>query len=182
MKTIVTQTINTCFIYGIIYFIKPSYNILSTYGLAYQITSLILVSGMVTVVYDMFLTLEKLYYFMAHHGVDKSKPVTIFQFELNKKLELPAFDINYKFAFYVIYTFVVSFYGFLVPEASVFLMFFFVIQYWLDKYNLFRRYGNPDNLSFKLTELMLAIYESSIVFFAVGNFIWDVSVHYDSIL
>jgi hypothetical protein len=52
LKTIITQTINTVFIYGIVYIIQPSGNILSTQGLGPQITGLVLVSGIVNIIVE----------------------------------------------------------------------------------------------------------------------------------
>ena len=47
------------------------------------------------------------------------------------------------YSFYIVYTFVVSFYGYIAPLATPIMIAIFFVQYWVDKYNLFRRYSSP---------------------------------------
>jgi hypothetical protein len=54
IKTIVTQTINTCFLYAILYAIQPV-NPLGTLGLYNKILSLVAISGVVNVLLCIFL-------------------------------------------------------------------------------------------------------------------------------
>jgi hypothetical protein len=180
LKTIITQTINTVFIYGTVYFVRPSVNILNTHGLTYQITSLVIVSGIVALIIDIFQPIQRLKVCIRDYKVDKSKPVQKFQIQLNRRFALPEFDFNEKYSFYVIFFFLVSFYGFLVPEVTIMCIIFYFLLYWIDKYNLLRRYSAPGDISHTLTELMLRILEASVVFFALGNLLWDLAVHYDS--
>jgi len=93
-KTIVSQAVNTCFIYGIIHLIKPSFNILSSYGLVYQLVSLVIVSGVVTLLLQLFLPFAYLNKLINHYTIDKTQPIKMFQIQLNKKIELPEFDFN----------------------------------------------------------------------------------------
>jgi hypothetical protein len=100
--------------------------------------------------------------------------------KLNKQFQLPNYDFNARFSFYIIYFFVVSFYGFLVPESTLLLIIFYSLLFWIDKYNLFRRFSFADDLNYRFAEMVLRIFETSLIFFAVGNFAWDLKVHFDS--
>jgi hypothetical protein len=94
VKTIVSQAINTCFIYGIIHLIKPSYNILSSNGLVYQLISLVIVSGLVTLFLQVFTPFVYLSRAINHYTIDKNQPIKMFQIQLNHKIEMPEFDFN----------------------------------------------------------------------------------------
>lgn len=61
------------------------------------------------------------------------------QIRLNKEFEHPKFGIAENYAFYIMITFTISFYGFLVPLATPIAIVIFFLEYWVDKYNLFRR-------------------------------------------
>ena len=68
-------------------------------------------------------------------------------------MELPQFDFAQRYAFYIGYLYLASFHSLLVPLASPLLIVVFTIQYWVDKYLLFRRCSMPIDLdedSFKL--------------------------------
>ena len=68
----------------------------------------------------------------------------------------------------------------MVPLATPVLIFFFFVQYWVDKYNIFKRFSSPMDFSNLYTELMISLFEVSIVLFTVGHFLWDLPVHYDA--
>ena len=48
---------------------------------------------------------------------------------------------------------------------------FFIVQYWLDKYNLLKRSSNPVSLTKNLTQLMIQVMEIDIIIFCLGNLI-----------
>ena len=110
----------------------------------------------------------------------EDQSIHLFQIELNRKVQYSPYNFTDAYAYYIIYTFVVSFYGYMVPLATPVLIFFYVLQYWLDKFNLFKRFSSPMDFSNHYTELMVSLFEVSIVFFAVGHFLWDSSVHFDA--
>jgi hypothetical protein len=83
------------------------------------------------------------------------------------------------YAFFVIFSYAIYFYGFLIPEATIILIIAFFLLYWINKYNLFRRY-TPDDISYQLTDLMLKSYEPVIILFALGNLIWHTEIRPDA--
>lgn len=72
-KTIVSQSINTCFLYGILHLVKPSYNILNSYGLVYQIMSLITISSLVTLLLQAAVPGALYNDLINHFKIDKTK-------------------------------------------------------------------------------------------------------------
>ena len=65
----------------------------------------------------------------------------------------------------------ISFFGSLSPMPLVTLILFFIIHYWLDKYNMLRRNSNPLSLSKCISKLMLRVMELDIIVFGLGNLI-----------
>jgi hypothetical protein len=84
------------------------------------------------------------------------------------------------YSFYIVFTFVVSFYGFIVPSATAIMIVIFFLQYWIDKFNLFRRYSSPVDFGTDLIRWIFKIFEFNILFFAAGYFFWSFTVHFDS--
>jgi hypothetical protein len=79
-------------------------------------------------------------------------------------------------------TFVVCYYGYIVPWANPIIIIAFIIQYWVDKYNAFRRYSAPYDLVFEYSERVLCLFEISLIFFSLSHFLWDLDIHYDATL
>lgn len=84
------------------------------------------------------------------------------------------------YSFYIVYTFVVAFYGFVVPFVTPIVIVIFFLQYWVDKYNLFKRFSSPAPFGLDLISLIIKSFEVSMLFFAAGFFFWDSLIHYDS--
>jgi hypothetical protein len=143
-KTVIAQTINTVFIHGIVYIIDPSVNILNTEGLAYQLNSLVITSGLYAIFKEIVIVGTRFKMWRKHRGIDTSEPIDMFQVKLNDKYKLPRFKVHSKYLHYVIFTFLIMFYGFLIPESTFFIILFFMAFYCLDKYNLFRRFCHED--------------------------------------
>jgi hypothetical protein len=179
IKTIITQALNTVGTYAILYLIDPV-NPLSQFGLVNKILNLVVVAGAVNLFYYIVLPVQLFKWLINKCRYQPDKPVHMFQIELNRKVEYPPYNFTDAYAYYIIYTFVVSFYNFMVPLATPALIFFFALQYWLDKVNLFKRFSSPMDFSNNYTELMISLFEVSIVFFAVGHFLWDLPVHFDA--
>jgi hypothetical protein len=85
----------------------------------------------------------------------------------------PEFAFVDQYSFYVSMVFLVSFYAVIAPAAVMMLIVIFTIQYWIDKYNLFRRYSCPLDFNIDLTKLVFKAFECSILIFAIGTFIFD---------
>lgn len=56
------------------------------------------------------------------------------------------------------------------------LILIFIAQYWVDKYNLFRKFSCPLDFNFFLTRLIWKAFECSLFIFAVGTFIFDMDI------
>jgi hypothetical protein len=54
------------------------------------------------------------------------------------------------------------------------------MQYWVDKYNLFRRYSSPVDFGSDPIKWIFKIFEFNILFHAAGYFFWSFTVHFDS--
>jgi flagellar biosynthesis protein FlhB len=104
----------------------------------------------------------------------------MYQVELNRTVESPEYSFTDAYAYYIVMTFVTCIYGYIVPWITPLLIVWFILQYWLDKYNLFKRFSTPIEFSFQFVELLLCIFEVSILFFAVSHFLWDLNIHADS--
>jgi len=57
------------------------------------------------------------------------------------------------------------------------LLIIFFIQYWIDKFNLFKRSSLKFVFNFSLSRYVSRIYESSLLIFAVGNFVFSLYLH-----
>lgn len=78
------------------------------------------------------------------------------------------------------YSFVVAFYGYLVPSYTALLIIYFFAHYWVDKYNLFKRFSSPVDFSFELRSHILTVFEFSVFLFAFSYLFWDLMTHHDS--
>jgi hypothetical protein len=73
-------------------------------------------------------------------------------------------------------TFLVLFYSLLVPIAVPITLILFVMQYWLDKYNLFRRLSSPVDLGYMLVSLILNIFKWYVLVLSLGNLYWHLMI------
>jgi len=79
---------------------------------------------------------------------------------------------------YITYTlmmFLVSFYGFLFPVITLIVLGFFILFYWVDKYNAFRR-SSFDSFDDSRGDSILAIIQLSILLSAISYFYWDLNM------
>ena len=65
------------------------------------------------------------------------------------------------------------FYAYLVPIGIPTLIIIFCIQYWIDKFTLFKRCSLKNHFSYDLSIYVRRIFESSILVFALGNLIFS---------
>jgi len=176
-KTIISQTLNTVVIYSIVYLIYPL-NPLSAYGIANTIGNLVMVIGIGNIVSSLILPSHWFWEFVRYLCLLGSDTTDMFQIEYNRLLELPAFTYNNAYSFYIIYTFVISFYGYIAPWTTSILLPVFFLQYWLDKFNLFKRYSYNIDIGYSYSQLMISIFELSMLAFAVSHFLWDQQIHF----
>ena len=67
-----------------------------------------------------------------------------------------------------------------MPLAAPLLIAFFIGQYWIDKCTIFKRSSKSINFNLQLKECVFRVFESSVLFFAVGTIIWELTVHLDA--
>ena len=53
----------------------------------------------------------------------------------------------------------------------------FALQYWVDKYNLFRRFSSPIDLGYYLTDLIWKAVELTLILNSLGHMLWSYSLH-----
>ena len=153
LKIVITQTINTSIIYSILFLMKPVAP-LSTYGIVNKINSLIVISGLISVVLTIF-PISMITDCLNRRKYTADKQINLFQIQLNKIIEHPPFSFSAGYSFYIIYVYVVCWYGFMLPLGTPILIFIFSVQYWVDKYNVFRRYSNPVAFGQDLVRLVI---------------------------
>ena len=62
-------------------------------------------------------------------------------------MEKAEFAVVDRYSYYILQIYACSFYSYLVPLATPCLIVTFCIQYWIDKYNLYRHYKMQQYLS-----------------------------------
>ena len=150
IKVIVTQTINTCLIYGVLY-VMNSFNTLGSLGLVNKVVNLAVVSGVINLLLCVFPIGKMMSYLSNRKMVREKEQINMFQVELNRRFEDPEYDFPSAYAYYIIQLFLVAFYGYIAPVLTPILIALFFLQYWIDKYNIFRRFSYPVDYSFQLT-------------------------------
>ena len=66
---------------------------------------------------------------------------------------------------------------YLAPLATPYLALVFFIQYWVDKVNLFKRFNAPVTFSYSLSVLIFKIFQSVVLLFALGTFLFIPYAH-----
>lgn len=153
LKIVISQFLNTSIIYSILYLIKPA-NPLSTIGIVNKVGSLIVVSGIFNLVWYAILPTSTIFSIIYHYKYTPNTPINLFQYQLNANFEKPAFSYSYGYSFYIIYTYVVCWYGFLYPLGTIILVLLFIVQYWIDKFNFYKRCSSPYSFGFDLVRLV----------------------------
>lgn len=85
VKTLITQSINTCFIYIILYFMQPT-NPLGNVGLVNKVISLIVISGLIDLLLNIFIPKHKLLEIINRCRINDNGPINMFQIDLNRSL------------------------------------------------------------------------------------------------
>lgn len=93
-------------------------------------------------------------------------------------VEKPAYTYDNTYSYYLQMVYVICFYGYLVPLIIPITIFAFTLQYWVDKYNLFRRFSSPVDLGYYLTRKMWMAFELSLLFRVVGHYVWSYYLHH----
>ena len=77
-------------------------------------------------------------------------------------------------------TFIIAFYGYIVPFATPLLVVILIVQYWVDKWDIFKRYACPIQYNLSFNELVLRIFEIALCLNSVCFMGWDLYIHFDS--
>lgn len=181
IKNVISQFINTAIIYFLIMKLYPDNEgakYLSSSGIVVRVTSLVIASGVIEMILNL-MQVQNLFKSLKLCCLYRNEEVNLFQIQLNKKLEDPEFPFADKYAYYIVQVYFVSFFTYIIPVATPILVLIFCVQYWIDKFNLFRRYSDPFDLNFNLTHSSLKMLEVSLVIYSVGNLIWAPYIHSD---
>jgi hypothetical protein len=180
-KIIFTQTFNTVVIFFFLYLLNPIEPLLQ-YGLAPAIFDLILWTGLINLGIEILLPVKTLkkWWTERQYYPDRSKPVPLFQGQLNKMVQKPEFELENRFSYFIYTTYIAGFYGFVLPTATPSLIILFSLQYWVDKYNIFRRFSAPNFFGFKQFFLIYKFFEISILLFVIGYVFWQPAIHFDA--
>jgi hypothetical protein len=69
------------------------------------------------------------------------------------------------------------FYNYLVPIGVPVTAIIFVVQYWIDKYQLFYLSSQYYQLNYFLSRMILKFFEGSLLIFTIGNLIFSIVIH-----
>ena len=86
-------------------------------------------------------------------------------------------EFSFGYSYYILNVLVVLFYSYIVPYTSLILIVIYTVQYWVDKYNLFKRFSCPTNFNYRFSMFTLKIFECSIFFFALSNLLFAPIIH-----
>ena len=181
LKLVYSQFVNTAFIYYFVALLNNRTNddLLSAAGLVYQVSSLITTSGVINIISNLLNTdaiLRKLTLWWYYKG--KGDKINEFQVHLNQKFQHPEFDISFRYSYYLLQLWTVSFYAYVVPIGVPSMAVIFFFQYWVDKFNLFRRSSLFYQIHFSLSAYIVRMAEFSIFLFAVGMNLFSYKVHH----
>lgn len=95
----------------------------------------------------------------------------IFQIQLNKLRQLPIFDVSERLTFYAVWILLASLFYSIASITCLVLLGIFLINYWIDKWNLLRRCSNPISINTDIGFVMLRLMQFEILVFALGNFL-----------
>lgn len=182
IKLLVTQFINTVLIYYFISLIvnqETNWAMLSQEGLIFQISSLVVTSGFIQIVTNLvnvpaMIRWAKIKWHFRDLGKDDT--VSMFQVNLNRMFEYVEYDMAQRYAYYILQLYTASFYAYLVPICAPAVAVIFAIQYWVEKYNLFRRSSLFYNLNYNLSRNMVKIGEVSVLIYSIGVLIFSLRV------
>jgi hypothetical protein len=181
LKLAVSQFVNTALIYYIIsvFADKDNDDLLSASGLVYQITSLITTSGIIQIFSNLAYpsAIMNDFFLWWNHTRHEGEEIQLYQVHLNKAYEKAEFDIAARYAYYLLQLYTVSFYAYIVPITVPAIIIILILQYWVDKVNLFRRSSLYYEMHYSLSRDIGKMAELSILMFAGGATFFSYKVH-----
>lgn len=175
IKNVIAKFVNNILIYFILFRLNPI-NPVSRDGLVEKIVSLITFSAIIKFILELIrpkYLYKRLTNFIKYKGEQK---INLFQIQLNQALQNDEFNLASQYAYYIYMTFLILFYSLLVPIAVPITLVLFFLQYWLDKYNLFKRLSSPVDLGYMLVSLILNIFKWYVLVLAIGNLYWHLMI------
>ena len=105
------------------------------------------------------------------------------QVNVNKLSEMDEFDFAERYSYYLVMTYMVVFFSYINPLCVAATIVIFFLQFWIDKYNLFKCSSMTTELNFSLSCLVFRPMEISLLFFAAGNlyYSWKIQKEVDSV-
>lgn len=152
---------------------------MSSSGLVFQISTLIVFSGVLNLlkclIYpeDIWNKLIRWWRYRKFGDKIESK----FQKTLNKEFEYIEFEFTSRYSQYLVTLYTAFFYSYLVPIGVPVVCVFFFLQYWVDKYVLFRRSSLKYHFGFFLSKQTTKILESSVFALGLGNLVFSTYMH-----
>lgn len=181
VKLVITQFLNTALIYFILSVIRQENKtgLMSQEGLVFQVSSLIVTSGVIQIIMniiDIPAVIRILYIKWFYRGKSDDDEINEFQVHLNRTYELVEFDIAQRYSYYILQLWTVSAYVYIVPICGPALIIILTIQYWVDKYNLFKRSSLFFELNYGLSRDILKLSEFSVFLYALGIIVFSAKI------
>jgi len=101
----------------------------------------------------------------------------MFQIQLNNHIQNNEFNLPGQYSYYIFMIYIVSFYSLIAPFANSTLILVFFVNYWVDKYVLFKKMSSPVDFGYSLTRLIIKCLEGSLLAFAIGHFYWNQAIN-----
>jgi hypothetical protein len=87
-------------------------------------------------------------------------------------VELPSFRLAKRYTHYIMLTYKISFFAYIVPIGTFALVITFLLEFFIDKWTLFYRSSFKDDFNYEMTRISSKLFMSSVWLYAVGNFIF----------
>lgn len=98
-------------------------------------------------------------------------PILRFQENYNEEVAHNRFEVYEKYMFYVNQLFLISFFAYLVPFGSLMGVGFYIARYTIDRVILLRFSSFHPRYSYDLTQRAVNLAATSILVFAIGNYL-----------
>lgn len=170
-KNVIAKFLNTTVIYFIFHKMTPV-DFMSGEGLVSKILGLTGFSALIKIALDLLQVQTNLMALVNRWKFQSTKHINLFQLQLNQKLQNEEFNLVEQYSYYLYMVYLISFYALLVPLSSPILILVFGLQYWVDKYLLFKKMSSPIDLGYPLTRLIIKCFECSLLLFTIGNLYW----------
>lgn len=125
-------------IYFVVSLVSPR-PYLDSNGLVTKVTSLIVVSGFISIAMNLLNTDALIKKAMNWWNFRNKPDLNLFQIQLNEKYIDPEFNFADRYSYYIMMWYIGAFYSYIAPIGIAALIVIFFLQYWVDKFNLFKR-------------------------------------------